>query len=131
MNFRSILFFSIIINILNVFNIHAQTSVALTGHISGVIQDIKTGEVISYGTAALMNTKDSSLAGGSVTDENGNFTIESVPFGSYYLKFSFIGYKTFKTENFVLNESQPEKKFGVLKLKSSVTSLNAVTVVGK
>ena len=131
MNFRSLIFFSIIINALSFFNIQAQSSVALKGKISGTIQDQKTGEVISYGSTALMNTKDSSFAGGSVTDENGNFTIESVPFGSYYLKFSFIGYKTFKTESFVLNESQPEKKFGVLKLKSSVTSLNAVTVVGK
>ena len=130
MSIQKVLFFSVIINVLSIFNCMAQTP-ASTGKISGAIRDQKTGEAIAYGTAALMNAKDSSLIGGSVTDDAGNFTIESVPFGNYYLKFSFVGYRPFKTEAFSLDAANPEKNFGTLKLRSSVTSLNTVTVVTK
>lgn len=125
------LFFLFVINVFSILNIQAQHTTALKGSISGTIQDTKTSEAIAYGTVAVINVKDSSIAGGAVSDEKGNFKIESFPFGNYFLKFSFIGYQNFKTENFSLNTNQPEKNFGLIKLKPSVTSLKTITVVGK
>src|ERR1035437_22893 len=125
------LFFLFVINVFSILNIQAQHTTALKGSISGTIQDTKTAEAIAYGTVAVINAKDSSIAGGAVSDEKGNFKIESFPFGNYFLKFSFIGYQNFKTESFSLTTNQPDKLFGLIKLKPSVTSLKTVTVVGK
>ncbi len=124
-------FFLILLNTIVVFDSKSQTTVTLKGSVSGIIKDTKTAEAIPYGTVAVISTKDSSIAAASVSDADGNFKIESLSFGNYFLKFSFIGYQTFKTEKFTITENQSDKNFGIIKLKSSVTSLKTVTVEGR
>ena len=125
-----IFFLSAIFNLIGVSNCDSQINKSLIGSVSGIIQDTKTEEAISYCTATILNEKDSSVVGGSVSDVSGNFKIEKLPFGNYYLTFSFIGYQNLKTEKFTLDAVQPEKKFGTIKLKPSVTALKTVNVVG-
>ncbi len=113
------------------FSVQAQNNPNATGAVTGVLQDSKTLQAVSFATVAVINAKDSSIAGGAVSDENGNFKIAPIPFGYYILKISFLGYRTHKSEIFSLNISQPEKKLGVIQLKPSLTSLTTVTVEGK
>ncbi len=120
----------LVFNTVSVFNGKAQNKNTGSGSVSGIIKDTKTSETIPFAPVAVISTKDSSLIKGAVSDENGNFKIESLPFGNYLLKFSILGYQTLKTESFSLNESQQEKNFGIIKLKTSVTSLKTITVAG-
>ncbi len=124
------IFFLLFIKSITVFTIQAQNNTSLSGSISGIIKDTKTSEAIPFAPIAAISTKDSSVIKGAVSDEKGNFKIESLPFGNYLLKFSILGYQTLKTESFSLNESQQEKNFGIIKLKTSVTSLKTITVAG-
>ena len=125
------LFFLLLISIISSATIQAQNSDPSKGSVSGYIQDKKTSELIAFGTVAIINAADSSIAGGGSSDEKGNFKFESLPFGNYYLKISFIGYQDFKTENFSLIPTNPNKNFGSIKLKASVTALKTVTVEEK
>ncbi|MGZ4035103.1 MAG: outer membrane beta-barrel protein [Bacteroidia bacterium] len=116
-------------NALGIFQSLAQNASA--GSISGTMLDSKTSQAIEYGAVAVLKTSDSTIAGGAVSDENGNFKIESLPFGNYLLKFTIIGYRPFKTLSFSLDAANPEKIFGPIKLRSSVTSLTTVDVEAK
>jgi hypothetical protein len=66
---------------------------------------------------------------GSVTDENGNFTIKNVPTGRYTLLVSFIGYNTATLPNIVVNAGK--ETVLNLSLEETVTKLEAVVVSGK
>ena len=128
---RTNLFFLFIVNVLGIFNIQGQNNTALKGTVSGNIQEKKTSLPIPFGTIAVINLKDSSIVSGAVSDEKGNFKIESIPFGNYYLKIPILNYQTYNTDPFSLSADQPIKIVGIIKLKSSVTSLKTVTVEGK
>ena len=64
------------------------------GVISGSVVDGKTGEGLPGATIALWNSADSSLVTGMAADINGDFALENMRPGSYYLKVSSLGYLT-------------------------------------
>jgi ferric enterobactin receptor len=66
-----------IINVFCITSISAQNTI-FTGSVSGILQDSQTKQPIEYGTVAVLHANDSSLAGGSVSDENGNFRVEFI-----------------------------------------------------
>jgi outer membrane receptor protein involved in Fe transport len=70
----------------------------IQGQITGKIIDSDSNAPLEYATAALYSNSNKELIAGVITDSNGNFTIEDVKKGSYYLEASFIGYDT-KTIN--------------------------------
>ncbi|MGZ3884573.1 MAG: TonB-dependent receptor domain-containing protein [Bacteroidia bacterium] len=59
--------------------------------IKGTVSD-SAGAPVPFCAMALMNTADSSLVKGNVTDEKGSFTFEAVKPGNYILKFSNVGF---------------------------------------
>jgi len=106
-------------------------SFAQTGKVVGYIKDAKTQEALSYTAVAVYNLKDSTLAKGAITDTTGYFVIEPLKWGTYYLKISYVGYDFLNTQSFPLNEAQPIKDFGKIKLKPVAATLKAATVVAK
>lgn len=79
------------------------------GSIRGVIEDASSGEVLPYANAALRET---SL--GATTEENGSFSIPSVPPGEYTLVLSYVGYQ--------------EKEIEVSVSSGSVTDIGTVSL---
>ncbi len=65
-------------------NTFAQSS----AKIIGIVKEAKTGEVLWGANVMVIGTSQ----GGS-TDINGKYTIQNVPFGSYTLRVTYIGYK--------------------------------------
>ncbi|MBL0074117.1 MAG: TonB-dependent receptor [Bacteroidetes bacterium] len=54
-----------------------------------------TGEILSEGKPVpFVNVGITELATGSTTDEQGKFSINNIPSGTYHLKASFVGYET-------------------------------------
>ncbi|MDX1585409.1 MAG: carboxypeptidase-like regulatory domain-containing protein, partial [Balneolaceae bacterium] len=65
-----------------------SSSLAQTGTIEGTVTDSETGEVLPG-----VNVFISSLNTGDATTSEGTFTIEDVPYGTYQVRFSYIGYQ--------------------------------------
>ena len=68
---------------------HAQTEYSIQGRITD-----QAGRPVAYANIALLERSDSSLAGGTITDDEGNFTFRYSMPGRFLLSASFIGYTT-------------------------------------
>lgn len=66
----------------------ASSIMAQTGTIEGTVTDEQTGEVLPG-----VNVFIPSLNKGAATTSEGTYTIEDVPYGTYELRFSFVGYQ--------------------------------------
>lgn len=93
--------------------------------ISGRIQD-ENGNAIPYANVLLMTVADSSLVKGTVTDTTGAFAIEKVANGNYLLSAQMVGYNSYFSEPFTLNDDH--KHFPVIQLSESTTELGEVVV---
>ncbi len=74
-------------------NDNLSSYVVQSGTITGTVTDSETGEALPGVNILLVELKT-----GSATDVNGKFTIENVPSGTYTLRASYIGYKTYETQ---------------------------------
>ena len=64
------------------------------------------GNVLPFANALLLNSEDSKLVKGAVTDQNGNFMLENVPAGKYIITASFIGYNSQSSDPFELKVNE-------------------------
>jgi outer membrane receptor protein involved in Fe transport len=105
---------------------YAQTNV----NVSGSIKDKNTKSVLPFVNVVLKTEKDSSFVSGTVTNEEGRFSISKIKSGNYYLEVSYIGYKTTKQSLFVgnLTEYLDVKN---IEIEEKSTSLQEVVVTGK
>src|SRR6185436_3234243 len=69
--------------------LHAQSK---EGTITGTIKD-DAGKPVVYANAVLVQSHDSTLVKGAITDENGKFVFEDIAAGSYNLMVAQVGYK--------------------------------------
>lgn len=76
------------------------------GEIFGNVQDSIDNSSLSYITIRVFTEKDKKLVGGSVSSENGTFSISNLPFGSYFIDVSFAGYQTKLFENINLSKNE-------------------------
>ncbi len=77
--------------------ITSQSTHTITGQISDT-----NNEGIPFANVLLMKAVDSTLVKGSLTNENGAFTINEVPTGSYYVQGTYLGFQPSRTDNFEL-----------------------------
>ncbi len=84
----------------------------------------------SSATIMLLNAKDSSLVNFASTDVGGGFEIKNVNQGSYFLKITFIGLKTYM-KTFKTSPDNPVLDAGRIKLLPVSTELEAVTITAE
>jgi len=101
------------------------------GTLKGTIVDEATNLPIEYANIVIFKMRDSSMVTGGITDTKGNFTIEKVPFGRYYVEFKFIGYKNNKVDGVMITPKQVDVSIGTIKLKSASENLEEVVVTGQ
>lgn len=99
------------------------------GKVSGQVLDATTKEAIPYAPIAIFNVRDSSIAGGGMTDEKGRFSIENVKMGRLRARISFIGYEKQETEVFMINQRQLEVSLGTINLGQALAATKAVELV--
>jgi iron complex outermembrane recepter protein len=105
--------------------IYAQHSVA------GKVISSDDAQIVEYAVVKVFSQKDTVLAGGAITDENGFFKITTLKRGPYYLEISSIGFHTKRTTVFVLNSSIPNKFYRKIPLKPSESRLKEAQVSGQ
>lgn len=82
---------------------------------------------LEYATAALFNSEDKTLIAGVISNENGDFQIEDIKKGSYYLEASFLGYEKKRIDNIDVNSKGETVDLGTIQLVLG-TQLNEVVV---
>lgn len=94
----------------------------------GLLKD-KQGEKLPYISVVLKNSEDSSFVSGTVSDENGSFTIRKPQHQKCYLLFSGIGYYDHKIS---LEKQQGDSvNIGNIIMEPDEKQLKEVVVTGK
>jgi len=93
------------------------------GRIIGLVMDASNGEYLPGANIVLVGTYL-----GASTMRDGDFVVENVPYGTYDLKVSYIGYKDL-VQKVTVSEAQPVVKL-VLKIQQTAVKGGEVTVVG-
>jgi len=106
------------------FNVALAQSYSVTGR----ILDANDGSSLIGVDAVLVPVLDTANKLGTVTDDNGNFSINNVPPGRYTFKTVYIGYKTYSQP---LTVSNSNVSLGTLKMATGGNELKTVTVTGK
>ena len=99
------------------------------GFISGTITEEGTRVPLEYSTIALYSAVDSTLVGGTVSDWEGNFLIEKVPHGRYYIEMNYVGYDKEIVSEVFLSPVDRSVNLGVLELSVSTLSIDEVEIV--
>lgn len=101
---------------------------AQKGSVRGRVTDARSGESIEYATVALLNPKDSTLKGGTVTEGNGSFRLEA-PYGRYLLRITFVGYEPQYYKNAVtISAEHPSVNLGKVAINPQATMMEAVEI---
>lgn len=86
---------------------------------------------VPFANVLLINASDSVLIGGSTTDESGIFIIEFNKTGTYYVKFTGIGYAPWTSAVFELTTTNPKKNIGTQTVLEDVKQLGELTIKGQ
>ena len=88
-----LLLLTILLVVFSANTIKAENPATKKGSIAGKITDKGSAVVLQYATVALYNASDSSLLNGTITNEEGVFSIENIPSGNYWLEMQLNGNK--------------------------------------
>ncbi|MBK0382016.1 TonB-dependent receptor [Pedobacter sp. SD-b] len=98
--------------------------------ISGKVEDTSNHSALSYVSIGLYKSADSSLVTGTLSKDDGSFSIAKQLPGTYYLKIQFMGYNTSITPQFSINKNE-NKQMGLIGVKPTSTFLKEIAVTGK
>ncbi len=99
------------------------------GVVSGVISEKGTNEPMEYSTVAIYSAIDSSLVGGTVSDREGNFEVDNLPDGDYYLEANYIGYEKIMVGQVFISPDSRKLDIGIIEMAVNVEMLNEVEIV--
>lgn len=106
---------------------YAQNSgVTISGQVLGQRDD----QPVSYANVVLKTEKDSSFVSGTVTGEEGRFTLTEISSGNFFLEISFIGYKQ-KTEPLLVGRLSNYLDIGSIYLVEDEGRLSELVVTAK
>ena len=97
------------------------------GNVSGKIIDSKTGEGLEYANISITNAKWNKVIEGTISGQNGKFSMSGVLTGEYILKINYLGYKAKEVE-FNLTKKDPDINLKEIKLEVSSEMLSEITI---
>ncbi|MCG8311117.1 MAG: TonB-dependent receptor family protein [Cytophagales bacterium] len=103
---------------------------AQKGHITGQVYDEQHEESIPFANVAVFGSDFHDLVAGGVSDENGTFEMKKIPYGSYHIIISFIGFTTDTLSQISISEENHKVELGRINLTPTVISLGEVEVRG-
>ncbi|CAN5906687.1 TonB-dependent receptor [soil metagenome] len=105
-------------------------SSAALGQVTTVTGQVKDegNRPVSFANVLLLQAQDSALYKGTLSEKNGNFSLENVSPGTYLVKAFMIGYKPQFTAAFTVSAGQSLHRLPSLTLALAAKLLNEVTV---
>jgi len=98
--------------------------------ISGVLKDKTNKAALSYVNVVLRTQQDSAFFTGTVSDDEGRFTLSNVPPNTYFLQCSFVGY-TPKFQPVYVGSASSFLDVGTLEMAEDSKMLEEIVVTGK
>lgn len=98
--------------------------------ISGIIKNKVDRSAISYVNVVVKNEKDTAFVAGTVTNDEGRYSIPGIKPGNYFLEISFMGYESWQQTLFVGNLSE-FLDIPVIELEEKTTVLEDITITSK
>lgn len=98
--------------------------------LSGLVRDRGSQNSLSYVSVILRLDRDSSLVSGTLTNEEGRYTLTNVKPGNYSLEFSYIG-RHKKVIPLLVGKLSEYLDLGTTELMEDANTLNEVTISGK
>lgn len=99
-------------------------------NVSGTIKDKVSNETLPFVNVVLKKTGDSSFVSGTISNDNGLFTISDAKPGDYLLEVTYIGYRKYSSPLFIGSNSE-FIDLGSILLEENVRQLNEVVVTGQ
>src|SRR5205085_8579209 len=90
--------------------------------------DSKTKEAVPFSSVTI-SKKDSAIAG-NFSKSNGEFSIESLPFGTFSVKITSLGFKPFQ-QLITITPQNEEQDLGDIKIEQDQQMLKEVEVLGE
>lgn len=109
------------------FSLLSVATFAQTGRVSGTLMD-ESNEPVPFANVILYSAADSTMAKVEISNESGQFLLEEVPVGQYFVEATFVGLDKAKKEGVVVKANE-ETKLGVLQLGASSVELSEAQVV--
>ncbi len=103
----------------------------IVGKITGQIIDSTSQTPVEFATIALRRSGFDKDIDGTISNEDGNFTIPNVKAGIYDVSISFIGYTPRMVRNIELTLKSPDAEVGTIQLKTDQVLLETVKVEGQ
>jgi outer membrane receptor protein involved in Fe transport len=100
------------------------------GTIKGKVVEGTNNTPVEYATVSLYAAKDSTMIDGLVTNSQGYFEFKKVPLGEYRVIVGFMGFRKVKITGIIISDKNPVTDIGTITLKTDVTQLDAVEIVG-
>ncbi len=106
---------------------YAQTSGV---SISGLIKNKSDKSALPFVNIVLRTEKDSAFVTGTVSNEEGMFTLSSIKSGTYFLQFSYTGYEL-KSQPLLVGSLSSFLDIGTIELQQDLKQLQEVVVSSK
>lgn len=101
------------------------------GNITGKVVSDSTSSPVSYASVALLNATDSSLITGMITDDQGKFSFDNIPYGKYNLRVTFVGYRPFMIRNVEVTRQTRMIDLRDIKLIVEYQALGEAVIIGQ
>ncbi len=99
------------------------------GQIIGTVVESASSVPMEYTSIAVYRVVDSSLVTGTVSNTDGEFRLEDVPFGKYYIEIKFVGYEKAVYDPVIVSRGNRIVDIGQLELSLSTEALDEVEIV--
>ena len=95
--------------------------------LTGKVIDNDTNNPLEFATVQLLQASDSSIVGGNLTNNQGEFIIKTGA-GSYILQVNFLGYELLSVSDIVLSRGDRKKDLGTLGMGKAEVEIDAVEI---
>src|SRR5688572_25022355 len=101
------------------------------GRVAGKLMENGTKAPVGFASVGLFAAKDSTLVSGTTSAEDGQYAIENVAFGNYFLKVTLVSFVPKFVPAITLSASQPTLNLGTITVASSAKKLSEVEIVAQ
>ncbi|MGK7395987.1 MAG: TonB-dependent receptor domain-containing protein [Candidatus Cyclobacteriaceae bacterium M3_2C_046] len=112
------------------FSFFLLINVAWAQSVSGRLIDQSDKQPLEYSSIALYTSADSLLLTGTVSNTDGNFSIDNIDAGRYYLAIQFVGYQTKYISNLEFVEGK-KLNLGKIELTANQELLEEIRITGQ
>lgn len=99
--------------------------------IKGKVVEKDSKAPMEYANISIYNSTDSVLVTGGITNPEGEFTIEKLNNGTYYVEANFIGFNKTRINNIKVSSDKKSIDLGTIPLEASHQELGSVEVVAE